>query len=232
MIRNRTKLKRAVAVRREWESATTLVREREAQLREKETECKVLQQNLEKESGRCAELEEACRGLRISNENVQKVTVDLVARLEKSREAYEAVSKRLERLIITAEKQEKMLIEELAKLKARRAEEARITEEFWGKLADTKTAEEDLRSKISKIEAKYEMEFRRAEELSASLGNQKHEEELKDWAKKSADCESAKSSEIECRLKLVEGEPRYLGVETVLRANRFGCLGFSRMRAN
>ncbi|OAE30298.1 hypothetical protein AXG93_3964s1110 [Marchantia polymorpha subsp. ruderalis] len=212
MIRNRTKLKRAVAVKREWESATALVREREAQLREKETKCKVLQQNLEKESGRCAELEEACRGLRISNENVQKVTVDLVARLEKSREAYEAASKRAERLIITAEKREKMHIEELAKLEARRAEEARIAEELRGKLADTKTAEEDLRRKISEIEAKYEMEFRRAEELSASLsaGNQKHEEELVDWAKKLADCESAKSSEVECRLKVSDRSARYL----------------------
>ncbi|OAE19478.1 hypothetical protein AXG93_1040s1420 [Marchantia polymorpha subsp. ruderalis] len=155
MIRNRTKLKRAVAVKREWESATALVREREAQLREKETECKVLQQNLEKESGRCAELEEACRGLCISNENVQKVTVDLVARLEKSREAYEAASKRSERLIITVEKREKIHIEELAKLEARRPEEAHIAEELRGKLADTKTAEEDLRRKISEIEAKF-----------------------------------------------------------------------------
>ncbi|OAE26670.1 hypothetical protein AXG93_641s1110 [Marchantia polymorpha subsp. ruderalis] len=60
MIRNRTKLKRAIAVKREWDSATALardraatlpsecaavkaaLREREAQLREKETECEVL----------------------------------------------------------------------------------------------------------------------------------------------------------------------------------------------
>ncbi|OAE33713.1 hypothetical protein AXG93_1646s1000 [Marchantia polymorpha subsp. ruderalis] len=167
--------------------------------------------NLEKESGRCVELEETCRGLRISNENVQKVTVDLVVRLEKSREAYEAASKRSERLIITAEKQEKMHIEELAKLEARRAEEARIAEELRGKIAEAKTAEEDLRSKISEIEAKCEMEFRRAEELSASMlaGNQKHEEELKDWAKKLADCESAKSLEVKCKLK-VESDCRRL----------------------
>ncbi|OAE22929.1 hypothetical protein AXG93_4155s1010 [Marchantia polymorpha subsp. ruderalis] len=100
--------------------------------------------NLEKESGRCVELEKACRGLRISNENVQKVTVNLVARPEKSREAYEAASKRSERLIIIAEKREKMHIEELAKSEARRAEEAHVAEELRGKLADTKTAEEDL----------------------------------------------------------------------------------------
>ncbi|OAE34454.1 hypothetical protein AXG93_2886s1170 [Marchantia polymorpha subsp. ruderalis] len=180
MIRNMTKLKRADAVKREWESATELVREREAQLWEKETECKVLQLNLEKEFGRSAELEETSRGLRISNENVQKVTVDLIARLEKSMKAYEAASKKSERLIITAEKREKMHIEELAKLEARRAEEVRIAEELWGKFAEAKTAEEGLRSKILEIEAKCEMEFRRAEELSASLsaGNEKHEEEL------------------------------------------------------
>ncbi|OAE32142.1 hypothetical protein AXG93_2912s1320 [Marchantia polymorpha subsp. ruderalis] len=91
----------------EWESATAFVRERKAQLWEKKTKCEVLQLNLEKESGRCAELEETCRGLRISNENTQKVIVDLVARLEQSREAYEVASKRSERLIITAEKREK-----------------------------------------------------------------------------------------------------------------------------
>ncbi|OAE33728.1 hypothetical protein AXG93_2884s1000 [Marchantia polymorpha subsp. ruderalis] len=194
MIKNRTKLKRAIAVKREWDSTTALareraatlstecaavkatLREREAQLREKETECEVLQLNLEKESGRCAELEETCGGLRVSNENAQKVTVDLMSRLEKFREAYDAAIKRSERLITTAEKREKMHVEKLAKLEARRAEEARIAEELRGKLAGTKTAEEDLRREISEIDAKYEMEFRRAEELSASLlaGNQKY----------------------------------------------------------
>ncbi|OAE23467.1 hypothetical protein AXG93_285s1240 [Marchantia polymorpha subsp. ruderalis] len=121
-----------VAVQREWNSATALVREREAQLREKEIECEVLQLNLEKEFGRCVELEETPRGLRISNENAQKVTVDLMARLEKFREAYEAAIKRSKRLITTAKKREKKHVEELATLKARRAEEARIAEELRG----------------------------------------------------------------------------------------------------
>ncbi|OAE30287.1 hypothetical protein AXG93_3964s1000 [Marchantia polymorpha subsp. ruderalis] len=66
MIRNRTHLKRALAVKREWDSAIELARERtanlatecaavkvklqerEAQLQEKEIECEVLQLNLEK----------------------------------------------------------------------------------------------------------------------------------------------------------------------------------------
>lgn len=92
LVRNITKIKRAVAVKREWNSATELARERAAilsakfaatkatlkeredQLREKEIECEVLQLNLAKESGRCAELEETCGGLRISNENGQKMT--------------------------------------------------------------------------------------------------------------------------------------------------------------
>ncbi|OAE26640.1 hypothetical protein AXG93_793s1000 [Marchantia polymorpha subsp. ruderalis] len=86
MIRNRTKLKRAVAVKREWDSATALARERAATL--------------------------------------------------STEEAYEAASKRSERLITAAEKREKMHVEELAKLEARRAEEARIAEELRGKLAD------------------------------------------------------------------------------------------------
>ncbi|OAE32233.1 hypothetical protein AXG93_4525s1140 [Marchantia polymorpha subsp. ruderalis] len=112
-------------------------------------------------------LEETCGGLRTSNENAQKVTVDLMSRVEKSREAYDAAVKRAERLIATTEKQEKKHIEDLATLEVRRAEEARIAEELWGKLA-----------------------------ASLSAGNLKHEDELKDWAKKLADCESAKSSRL------------------------------------
>ncbi|OAE35947.1 hypothetical protein AXG93_2094s1000 [Marchantia polymorpha subsp. ruderalis] len=76
---------------------------------------------------------------------------------------------------------------------------------------EAKAAEEDLRRKISEIAGKCDMQFRRAEELSASLaeGIQKPEEELTSWAKKLADCESAKSSEVECRLR-VESECRRL----------------------
>ncbi|OAE20983.1 hypothetical protein AXG93_267s1130 [Marchantia polymorpha subsp. ruderalis] len=141
LIRNRTKLKRAVVVKREWDSATALARERaatlsiecaavkvtlqerEAQLREKKTKCEVLQLNLAKESGRCTELEETCGGLCKSNENAQKVTMNLITRLEKSRKAYDEAVKRSERLITTAEKQEKNYSKELAKLEARRAED-------------------------------------------------------------------------------------------------------------
>lgn len=134
---------------------------REDQLREKEIECKVLQLNLAKESGRCAELEETCGGLRISNKNGQKMTVDLLARLEKSREAYDAAVQRSERLIKTAERQEKKYVEELVKVEAQRAEEVRIVEELWGKIAEAKTAEEDLCSKVVEIAGKCDMEFRR-----------------------------------------------------------------------
>ncbi|OAE30325.1 hypothetical protein AXG93_4201s1260 [Marchantia polymorpha subsp. ruderalis] len=123
----------------------------------------------EKESGRCVELEKTCGGLRISNENAQKVTVHLMARLEKSREAYEAAIKRSERLITTTDKQEKKHVEEVATLEIRRAEEVRIADELRGKIAEAKTTEEDLCSKILEIEAKCEMEFRYAEELSTNL---------------------------------------------------------------
>ncbi|OAE24678.1 hypothetical protein AXG93_4040s1050 [Marchantia polymorpha subsp. ruderalis] len=129
LIRNMMKLKRSVAVKREWESATELpqeraaileaecaavkvaLKERESQLREKEVECEVLQLNIEKEAGRCAELEETCVGLRASNENVQK-------------------------------KREKKYLEELATVEARRAEEVCIAEELRGKIAEAKTAKE------------------------------------------------------------------------------------------
>ncbi|OAE35853.1 hypothetical protein AXG93_2354s1020 [Marchantia polymorpha subsp. ruderalis] len=87
LIGNRTKLKRAEVVKREWDSATTMTKERAAsltaecvaakaalgerknQLWEKEIECEVLQLNLAKESGRCAELEKTHSGICISNEN-------------------------------------------------------------------------------------------------------------------------------------------------------------------
>ncbi|OAE29645.1 hypothetical protein AXG93_1762s1260 [Marchantia polymorpha subsp. ruderalis] len=86
-VRNRTQLKRALVVKREWDSATEFARERaanlatectavkvtlqerEAQLWKNEIECEVLQLNMEKESGRCAELEKTCGGLCKSNEN-------------------------------------------------------------------------------------------------------------------------------------------------------------------
>lgn len=77
---------RAASLTAECAAAKTALRERENQLQEKEIECEVLQLNLAKESERCAELEETCSGLRISNENAQKVIVDLLERLEKSNE--------------------------------------------------------------------------------------------------------------------------------------------------
>ncbi|OAE24085.1 hypothetical protein AXG93_1535s1010 [Marchantia polymorpha subsp. ruderalis] len=140
MVRYRTQLKRALAVKRKWDSATELARERaanlatecaavkatlqerEAQLREKKIECEVLQLNQEKEFGRCAKLKETCDGLRKSNENEQKMTTDLLTRLEKSREAYDEAVKQSELLITTAERREKKHIEELAALEAQRAE--------------------------------------------------------------------------------------------------------------
>ncbi|OAE29761.1 hypothetical protein AXG93_810s1020 [Marchantia polymorpha subsp. ruderalis] len=49
----------------------------------------MLELNFVKEFRRCVELKETCGGLCISNENAQKVTVDLLGRLEKFKEAYE-----------------------------------------------------------------------------------------------------------------------------------------------
>ncbi|OAE34437.1 hypothetical protein AXG93_2886s1000 [Marchantia polymorpha subsp. ruderalis] len=198
LIRNRTQLKRAVAMKREWDSASKLARERAANL---EAECAAVKVTLQEREAQLREKEVEC----------EKVTVDLIMRLEKSREAYEEPVKRSERLIVTAEKREKKYIEDLAKVEARRAKEVRIAEELRGKIAEAKTAEEDLRRKISEIAGKCDLEFRRAEELSASLaeGIQKHEGELEGWVKKLADCESARSSEVECRLR-VESECRRL----------------------
>ncbi|OAE32851.1 hypothetical protein AXG93_1409s1180 [Marchantia polymorpha subsp. ruderalis] len=144
-------------VSNECAAAKAALKEREAQLREKEIECEVLQLNLAKESRRCAELEETYGGLRISNKNGQKMIVDLLTRLEKSREACDGPVKRSERLITTTERREKKHVEELAKLEVRRAEEVRIAEELQGKIPKAKTAEEDLRSKILEIAGKADM---------------------------------------------------------------------------
>ncbi|OAE32555.1 hypothetical protein AXG93_4334s1000 [Marchantia polymorpha subsp. ruderalis] len=125
--------------------------------------------------------------------------------------AYKAAIQRAERLITTVGKQEQMHVEELAKVEARRAEEAQIAEDLWGKIAEAKTAEEKLCSKNAEIASERDKEFKRAEELTASLAKefQKHEEESTGWAKKLTDCKSARSSEVECRLK-VELEQRRL----------------------
>lgn len=100
LIRNRMKLKRAVAVKNERDSATTMAKERAAslavecavakatlqeqedQLRAKEMEWEVLQLNLVKETNRCTELEQDCGSLWTSHSNVQKLTVELSEKLE------------------------------------------------------------------------------------------------------------------------------------------------------
>ncbi|OAE31099.1 hypothetical protein AXG93_4031s1520 [Marchantia polymorpha subsp. ruderalis] len=232
LIRNRTKLKSAVAVKREWDSAMAMAKERAAsladecveakatlqeredQLQAKEMECELLQLSLAKESGQCVELEETCSGLCVSNENAQKMIVDLLERLEKFKEAYEVVVRRLDQLITTTERREKIHAEPLAKAEARIVEEVQIFEELQGKIAKSKTAEEELRSTIAEIASKCDKEFQRAEEVSASLseGIQKHEEELTNWAKKLANCELARSSAVECKGQI--------GTLTVTRAIR------------
>ncbi|OAE30288.1 hypothetical protein AXG93_3964s1010 [Marchantia polymorpha subsp. ruderalis] len=75
------------------------------------------------------------------------MTMDLLTRLEKSKEAYDEAVKQSERLITIAEKREKKHIEQLATLEARRAEEVRIAEELRGKIAEAKKAEENLHRK-------------------------------------------------------------------------------------
>lgn len=87
------------------------------------------------------------------------MTVDLLARLEKSREAYDEAVKQSEQLIVSPERREKNHVEELAKLEARRAEEVCIAEELRGKIVEAKKTKEDLPSKISEIADKCEAEI-------------------------------------------------------------------------
>lgn len=99
LVRNRIKIKRAEAVKRKWESATAMAKERvasltsecatmrptlqerEDHLRAKEKKCKVLQLNLAQETERGVSSEQDCVSLRASHANVQKTTVDLCKRL-------------------------------------------------------------------------------------------------------------------------------------------------------
>ncbi|OAE27566.1 hypothetical protein AXG93_2779s1140 [Marchantia polymorpha subsp. ruderalis] len=92
---------------------------------------------------------------------------------------------------------------ELAKAEEQRAEEARIAKDLRGQIAAAKTKEE-LCSKIAELTDDCDKEFKCAEELTASLVEKflKHKGELTDWAKKLSDCESARSSEVECRSKV------------------------------
>ncbi|OAE31206.1 hypothetical protein AXG93_4240s1050 [Marchantia polymorpha subsp. ruderalis] len=146
MVRNRTQLKRAVAVKREWDSATELAWERAASL---STVCTAAKVALKEREALLREKEIEC----------EKMTVDLLARLEKSREAYDEAVKQSEQLIVSPERREKNHVEELAKLEARRAEEVCIAEELRGKIVEAKKTKEDLPSKISEIADKCEAEI-------------------------------------------------------------------------
>ncbi|OAE35313.1 hypothetical protein AXG93_392s1620 [Marchantia polymorpha subsp. ruderalis] len=103
LIRNRTKLKRAVVVKRELQYCQP-------------------------------KLEETCGGLCVSTENAQKLTVDLLGRLEKSKESYAVLVKRSERMITTIEMRKKMHAEMLANAEARIAEEVCIVKNFRERL--------------------------------------------------------------------------------------------------
>ncbi|OAE26459.1 hypothetical protein AXG93_815s1210 [Marchantia polymorpha subsp. ruderalis] len=71
------------------------------------------------------------------------------------------------------------------------------------KIAEAKTAKEEFCSTIVELTNERDKEFKRAEELTTNLAEEirKHVEKLTDWAKKLADCESARSLAVECRLK-------------------------------
>lgn len=61
----------------------------------------------------------------------------------------------------------------------------------------------DLRRRIGVRTEAHSRELQRANELTASLTKQlrNHSVKLADWAKKLTDCESAKSLEVECRIR-------------------------------
>ncbi|OAE18879.1 hypothetical protein AXG93_3022s1030 [Marchantia polymorpha subsp. ruderalis] len=114
---------------------------------EEEVRCEVAENTSEeipKESDLRATFEQDCSSLRIVNENVPKITVELCERLEASKGAYVAEVQRVERLIVVVGKRDQLHPEELAKTEGQRAEEARIAEDLPGLLAAAKTGQEEL----------------------------------------------------------------------------------------
>ncbi|OAE22923.1 hypothetical protein AXG93_3292s1000 [Marchantia polymorpha subsp. ruderalis] len=119
LVRNRTKIKRAVAVKREWDSATAMAKERVASLT---SECATMR----------AALLEREDHLRAKEKECEKATVDLCKSLEASKVAYAAEVQHVEELIVALAKRDQLHATELAKAEERRAEEERIAEELWG----------------------------------------------------------------------------------------------------
>ncbi|OAE33503.1 hypothetical protein AXG93_1467s1050 [Marchantia polymorpha subsp. ruderalis] len=210
-------IKRAVAVKREWKSATAMakeqvasltaecatmrvtVQEREEHLRAKEMECEVLWLNLAKKTDLCASLEQECTSLRVNHENVKKLTVDLKERLEASKVAYIAEVQRVDELTAVLAKRDQLHATELAKEKELRAEEEQMAEDLPVQIAAMKTEQMELRGRIAERTDAHSKELQRADELTESLADViwKHAVELADCAKKLANCKSAKSSEVE-----------------------------------
>lgn len=91
----------------------------------------------------------------------------------------------------------------LAKEKELRAEEELRTEGLRQEIAAMKIESMELREKIVACTEAHNKELQRVNELMASLAKEmkKHEVELASWTEL-IECQTAKSSEIKCRLKL------------------------------
>lgn len=142
LVRNRTKIKRAVVVKREWKAAIAMAHERVASfssecatmkvtlqerqdhLWAKEMECKVLRLNLAKEKDLRASSEWDCTSLRVDIENAQKATIDLRHRLEASKVDFNEEKRHVAELIADLAKRDQLHAAKLAaKEKECRAEE-------------------------------------------------------------------------------------------------------------
>ncbi|OAE30516.1 hypothetical protein AXG93_2862s1000 [Marchantia polymorpha subsp. ruderalis] len=104
--------------------------ERKDHLRTKEMECEVLWLNLVKEKDLCESIEQNCVSFQSDIENAQKATVDLRDRLEASKVAYTAESRRVDELTAYLAKRNQLHAAELAKEKELRAEEEQKAEDL------------------------------------------------------------------------------------------------------
>lgn len=153
LMRNRTRIKRAVVVKRKWEAATAKAIERVVSL---SSQCATMKFTLQEQEDHHWAKEVECEVLLLN--------------LAKKKCKAKAVRRTKDRRQIVAMKTEQM--------------------ELWGTIG----ARTEVHNK----------KLQRANELMTSLAEQmnKHKVKLADWAKKFTNCDSGKSSNVKCRVKL------------------------------
>lgn len=117
--------------------------------------------------------------------------------------AYIVELRRVDEKTADLAKRDQLHAAELVKKKECRAVEKQKAEDLQRHIDALKKERMELSSRNEECTDAHSRELQRANKLTASLAEQfqKHAAEVADWAKILADCESAKSSEVECRVR-------------------------------